>query len=583
LTQAAGTFRASSDAVGEAAALGAIGDLELQRAMPVAAESAYARGIARLAGRPAPDVAWRLHAGLGAARRSRGALADAAHALRAAVAEVERVAGGLRVEERRAGFLADKWDVYAQLVLTELARGRQADAFGVSERMRARQMVDLLARGRIAPTVAAADAGAAAREEDLRRRITELTRLVEGTTQGAAPLRGSTPAALSVDAASEALDAAQKAYAELLLEMRESHPSYARLVSGEVVSWREITSWLRTDEAVLEYLITDSTCVVFIVTTDGVTALDLNVDRRTLARLVDFARGTMARPARAFPGAMWRAPLRRLRQYLIDPAEASGALAGKRGLIIVPHGELHYVPFAALLGPAAAERFLVEHYRVSYAPSASAWVQLARRQAPRASRGVLVLAPRPSALPGSRAEAEAIRSIYGSQATVLLGAAASERAFRDAAPQHGIIHLATYGVLNKHNPLFSFVELAPQNPEDGRLEVHEVFALGLDARLLVLSACQTALGAGALADVPTGDDWVGLVRAFLHAGADNVLATLWPVEDRATASLMEQFYTQLVAGRSESDALAEAQRWALGEPALAHPFYWAAFTVTGGR
>src|SRR5207245_6682039 len=105
--------------------------------------------------------------------------------------------------------------------------------------------------------------------------------------------------------------------------------------------------------------------------------------------------------------------------------------------------------------------------------------------------------------------------------------------------EQGIVHLATYGVLNKHNPLFSFIELGAGGGEDGRLAVHEVFGLTLNARLLVLSACQTGLAAGALADVPPGDDWVGLVQGFLFSGASNVLATLWLVQDLASAPLME--------------------------------------------
>ena len=76
--------------------------------------------------------------------------------------------------------------------------------------------------------------------------------------------------------------------------------------------------------------------------------------------------------------------------------------------------------------------------------------------------------------------------------------------------------------------LFSFVQLSGGGGDsDGRLEVHEVFGLSLSARLVVLSACQTGLASGAVADVPAGDDWVGLVRAFLGAGAQNVIATLW--------------------------------------------------------
>src|SRR5205807_6548405 len=142
-------------------------------------------------------------------------------------------------------------------------------------------------------------------------------------------------------------------------------------------------------------------------------------------------------------------------------------------------------------------------------------------------------APRVAALPGSRAEVAAIGRIFGTQARVLVGPQATESAFRMFAPDQGIVHLATFGVLNKRNPLFSFVELGPGENQDGRLEVHEVFGLTLNARLLVLSACQTGLAAGALADVPPGDDWVGLVNGFLYAGVSNVLATLWPVADVA--------------------------------------------------
>jgi CHAT domain-containing protein len=168
---------------------------------------------------------------------------------------------------------------------------------------------------------------------------------------------------------------------------------------------------------------------------------------------------------------------------------------------------------------------------------------------------------------------------------VLLRAHASKRALREAVTGggHSIIHFATYGVLNKDNPLFSFVELMPQGGDDGRLEVHEVFGLQLRARLVVLSACRTGVAAGTLADVPAGDDWVGLVQAFLYAGASNVMATLWPVQDRASADLMTRFYTTLQSGRPEAEALAEAQRAMLRNPGTAHPFYWAGFTLSGGQ
>jgi CHAT domain-containing protein len=275
-----------------------------------------------------------------------------------------------------------------------------------------------------------------------------------------------------------------------------------------------------------------------------------------------------------------------LYRQLIEPVEATGALAGGRRLVILPHAELHYLPFAALIRPGdrrgEADEFLIERYDIGYAPSASVWLRLGGRSA-RGPSGVLALAPRTAALPGSREEVEAIRALYGREATVLANGAASEPAFRAAAPRYEILHLATYGVLNKHNPLFSYVSLNPGAGADGRLEVHEVFGLTLDARLIVLSACQTALGSGAVSDVPPGDDWVGLVRAFLSVGADNVIATLWPVEDRSTARLMERLHRGLRSGASEATALAAAQRAALRVPETADPFYWAGIVLVGGR
>jgi CHAT domain-containing protein len=586
LVQALDTLRALGDVGGEAAALGALGDLETQAGLPLTAESLYQRGLARLGASPAPDIAWPLHAGLAGALRSRGggALAEAAAELRAAIAEIERVSGGLSAEERRAGFLADKWEVYVDLALVERALGRPEAAFEASERLRARQMLDLLARGRVAPA-GESMRELAAREQDLRRRITELTRQLEtpGDADPRGGLRGPALAGTAAAATREALAQAQDGYGELLAEMREANPSYTALVRGEVAPAAEVMRALAPDDALFEYLVGDSTTIVFVVTADSVATFDLNVTRSTIAGLVDFARGTLASPAEGAVRQAWRAPLRRLFRYLVAPVEASGLLADKRRLLIAPHVELHYLPFAALVRPGTPERPLIERYVIEYVPSASVWLRLRGRPVPPVRGSVLALAPRAAALPGSQAEVAAIGRIHGDRARVLIGAGATERAFRTLAPDQGIVHLATYGVLNKHNPLFSYVELGAGGGEDGRLEVHEVFGLSLQARLLVLSACQTGLAAGTLADVPAGDDWVGLAQAFLFSGASNVLATLWPVQDVATARLMERFYLELAAGRPEAEALAEAQRASGRDPRTAHPFFWAGFALVTGR
>ncbi|HET7038339.1 MAG TPA: CHAT domain-containing protein, partial [Gemmatimonadales bacterium] len=577
LATAVGELKGIGDSVALAAALGERAELERLAGLPAAAESYYGLALAALGDRVAPEVAWRLHAGRALVRRGLGAADEAARGLRAALAEIERPARSLALAERRSAFLSDKWDAYAQLARTEAARGRPGAAFEASERLRAREMLELLARGRVtAPADTAAEL--VAREQDLRRRIAELTRRLEGAGAGPEALRGP-DVSLAAGPAHEALLAAQASYAELLLEIRERAPRHAALVSPAPADWHAVARRLAPDQALVEYLVSDSGSMAFVVTRDTVRLADLGTGRRELARLVEFVRGTLE-PGGA-GGALWRGPLRRLHDHLIAPLEEKGMLAGKRRLIFVPHGELHYLPFAALLDGGARGRFLVERYELAVTPSASVWLALGDRPA-RAGQGLLALAPRPDRLPASRREVAGLPALDGREPRVLTGRSATEDAFRREAGGRRVLHLATYGVLNQPNPLFSYVEFADGGEHDGRLEVHEVFGLDLAAELLVLSACQSGLGSGALADVPAGDDWVGLTRAFLHAGARHVVATLWPVEDEATAVLMERFYRELAAGAEPARALALAQRGLLAQRAAADPFHWAGFVAVEG-
>ena len=576
LARAVGDLDRGGDPVAAAAALGEWAALEAHAGAPIAADSLYRAALNRLGDRIAPEVAWQLHAGWAGVLRGQGATDAAARELRSALTELDRPSRTLVLPERRSAFLADKWDVYTQLALVERDRGRVGAAFEASERLRAREMLELLARGRI---TAAPDTSEdlLAREQDLRRRIGELTHDLEQSDATDQTLRGS-DVALNAGTTRESLARAQETYTDLLLEARERAPRHATLVAPDVTTWQSVARQLTSADAFIEYLVSDSTTLAFVVTSDTIAVLDLGTRRRDLARLVEFARGVLT----PRPDSLWRAPLRRLHSALIAPVEATGLLAGKRRLVLVPHVELQYLPFAALLDSTG--QFLVQRYELAMTPSASVWIALGDRPAGSPSAGLVAFAPQPATLPGSSQEVATIQRLVGVNAQVLTGRAATESAFRRLAPTRRVLHLATNGVLNKQNPLFSFVQLAPDGAEDGRLEVHEVFGLHLAADLVVLSACQTGLGSGALADVPAGDDWVGLTRAFLHAGARHVVATLWPVDDWATAALMERFYGGGDVAADPSGALAVAQRALIATPATANPFYWAGFvSVVGSR
>ena len=578
-SQALDTLRFLEDVAGQAAALMAAAELDLDTGASLAAEEGYRRALERLGRDATPVLTWQARAGLGRALRARGALDEATTELRAAIADLERTARTMSLAERRATYLADKWDVFSDLAFVERARGQTDSAFAASERMRARQMVDLLSRGRI-ERARVPDTALVAREQDVRLRIADLSRRLEQEENTARVLRGPAMTGAGSGVTREALALAQAQYGQLFLEAQDARSDHTPLTRTST-AWRTVAQRLSAKQVMLSYLVSESTTLAFVIRRDTMVVVDLAVGRSALAALVDFARGTIAQPSARSERA-WRTPLQRLHQQLIDPIEQTGLLADISQLVIVPHQELHYLPFAALLRRGAKDEYLVERYDIGYAPSATAWIQLGDRGAS-ADRRVLALAPRPGQLPGSRQEVGAIRALYGNDATVRVGSAATKRLLRDSAQSYGIVHLATYGILNQHNPLFSFVDFGGSaDPRDDRLEVHEVFALELKARLVVLSACQTALASGAVADVPSGDDWVGLVRAFLTAGAANVIATLWAVEDRSTARFMTQLHRGLRAGESEMVALSRTQREMLRNPGTSSPFYWAGFILVGG-
>jgi CHAT domain-containing protein/Tfp pilus assembly protein PilF len=537
-------YQTLGDPVGQAVAQGALADLDLEAGKLHRAEDGFRAALASLEGEPAGPVRWQLQLGRALALRGQGRLDEAVAELRQSMGEVETTGAALPIAERRYAYMEDKWDVYAELAATELARGRPAAAFEISERMRARQLVDLLAKGRTGTRTP--ELALVREEENLRRHIAHLSDQLYTSVNSDGAFREAREATPELDELRESLVAARQRYEQLLVRMKESHPDYATLFSGSVAAVRDVQSLLPAATAFVEYLVSEEQTVAFVVSSEGVAATELPIDHKTLRQLIRFLHGTMEP---SDEDELWRTPLRRLHRELIAPLEEAGYLDGTRLLVIAPHAELHYLPFQALLGPSPdGERFLIERYDIAYTPSASVWVELASRDRERQAHGLLAMAPQPQVLTYSTAEVRGI-SHGDTQAEVLVGSRATEGRFNRLAPGREILHLATFGVLNRRNPLFSYVQLNPDEATDGRLEAHEVFSLRL---------------------------------TFLYAGASSVVASLWPVDDRATAVLMESFHAGLKSGSTKARSLADAQRELLSESPNANPFYWAAFQLTGG-
>ena len=326
LAVARDSLRQGGDVVGEAAVLDAMGDLERGDGRPVAAMALYERGLQVLGGRQAPNVEWQLRAGLAEAMSDQKAPAAAVISMRQAVTVLDGTALRIPAEQRRSRYLADKWYAYDRLARLEAQLGRDSTAFEVSERMRAREMRDALARGRI-PWRADADSALVREEQELRHAITELAAEVDGSASGNSALRGPSSAPSTPGRTQEALAQAETRYAELLTTLRDRQPAYARLVAGPAARWQEIAGALSLDAALIEYLVSDSAAMVFVVTRSGVRTIELATDRTELAPLIDFARGAIA--ATRNPGAApnFRAPLQALHGMLIGPVEGIGCAA----------------------------------------------------------------------------------------------------------------------------------------------------------------------------------------------------------------------------------------------------------------
>jgi CHAT domain-containing protein len=271
----------------------------------------------------------------------------------------------------------------------------------------------------------------------------------------------------------------------------------------------------------------------------------------------------------------------------------------KQALIVVPDGKLHLLPFSAL---ADTGQYILATHLVSVAPSATVLDmlrhradQMARDDLPylgvaawisKAPPTTLIAAIRRTvswperkeliALPESRNEVETIATDLPKPSTILLADQATETDFkRLPLSQYNVVHLALHGYADSEFPDRSALVFAPENPpvNDGLLQVREIRRLPLNASLVTLSACNTGLG-------PVGEEGVAnIVNAFIEAGAQSVVSTLWEVEDRATAQLMIDFYRHLGHNEGKAESLRRAQLDMLhsGTP----PYYWAGFELVG--
>jgi CHAT domain-containing protein len=382
---------------------------------------------------------------------------------------------------------------------------------------------------------------------------------------------------------SDSLIATRNAYEALVARASGGSRSPAVSLLGGRVALKDVQASLANGEALLEYLVTPSRLLIFVVTRSGITACEGRNDAASLSARVRLARDLIQQSR---GDSVANGVLRALHGVVVAPAEACGSLRGISRLVVVPHGVLTYLPFAALIDGASG-RFVVEKYALLYASTAAAFVAM-RSVTVRADRqvqpaGGAVFSPFPNELPGTREESNGfLRAIKRSSAWV--GSAATEQRLRAAVESGALVHLATHAFMNAGNPLFSRVELAGNRggppADDGRLEVHELLSLRSSSPLIFLSGCETALGAAGSTSFDSGEDFTTIGQALLFAGARNVVATLWRINDIAAAELARRFYESLRT-LSPAESLAMAQRGMIADPRFRSPYLWAAYQTSG--
>jgi len=374
---------------------------------------------------------------------------------------------------------------------------------------------------------------------------------------------------LLADTANPNLVATRSARQQRLAErIRETAPGHARLVTAVPISFSELKGLVGQDETIVGFWWRDETERYVYALNKGQEPVLMRIDGQDVDRNVSEFRKAIESPGDHLSLDQVRRSAQRLYDVLIRPVR--DAIAFKQIITFVPDGSLHYLPFNALY---TGHGFLVEEYLVRVVPSLSALKLLGAVKA--AGRGALVFGNplRPDESELVYAEREAIAVAASSpNARLLLKGDATAAAFK-SAKDYGYVHIASHAAFDQTSPRQSRLLLAAP-PFPGDITVDDIFDIKLNAKLVVLSACQTALSY-----VSGGKELIGLTESFIKAGARVIIGSLWRIEDASTAFLMERFYRALSQGEDPTEALQEAQIKTLRQ--YQHPYFWAAFQLTG--
>lgn len=500
---------------------------------------------------------------------------DAFLAMKEAIDQIETFRSFLGTEEFRRGFMTDKSRAYETMIKICLRANKQREAFHYAERAKARAFLDLIGEedkklllyNKAAP-------------ENLQKIMENEKKIQEYRIKGEPDTRGGGLFGLFSSNPAPQTDSKElfPKGSQLLKEqnkiLAESSVELADLYDVDPISTASMAALLSADTALLQYFQGDPRHPVNLFVLKGgestpehfllpITGSELATEINKLLALIQSSDKSNSEELEEVS--------RKLYSTLIAPA--AGLFAETKRLVIVPHGNMHFLPFGIMQTPSS--KALLEEKEIAYLPSGSS-LYFCRNKKPNGEKNWLGYALGAlktgefSSLPGTEKEVREIAGMFTSKKPVTyFEDQLSARKLSKEAENKNIIHLATHGFLNPFSPLESSLLIGR-----GTITVAEVMNWNLSADLTILSACQSALGS-----LDSGDEIVGLTRAFLFAGSRSIISGLWSVPDRPTAFLMTSFYRHLLDGKTKSESLRQAQLETRQQ--YPDPKSWAAFVLTG--
>jgi CHAT domain-containing protein len=467
----------------------------------------------------------------------------------------------LRDERSRGTFLEDRINFYYAAVQQLLERRRYADAFELFERSRSRALADLLATRKLG-LQRPEEQKLYAESTVLRTQIADAqSRLFEIASQPDAAKNASQMSALQSQ-----IRTLEAQHQKVVSRMAVESPRLQNLVTSSPASLKALQQSMREERyEMLQYLVVEHGVIVWHIAPDSIFVRNVFLPRSEVIGKVAALQKSLADRNARFD----ETTARELFLFLVQPVLSR--IRSER-LVIVPHEDLHYVPFQVFQDPADG-RHLGERFQITYAPSAS--VLLGLKRSPGLSGARLLAAADPS-IDAAIPEVQAIAKLFPGRSKVVFEDLAREGDIKAWVRDFEVIHLSVHGKFDGAEPMLSHLSLARGSGDDGKLTAAEMFGLALDkSRMVVLSACETGR-----AEATHANEVLGMVRALLYAGAGALVLSQWKVDSAATSLWMQTFY-EAALSRSIPEAARAALVKVKSTPAYSHPYYWAAFTLIG--